>query len=47
MKCVFDAQLKSQDTILLSLYKRVFPKWNYDEWILNNQVSESTDAMQL
>lgn len=30
MKCVFDGQLKSQDTILMNLYKRVFPKWTYD-----------------
>lgn len=30
MKCVFDQQLKSQDVILMSLYKRVFPKWTYD-----------------
>lgn len=30
MKCHFDGQLKSQDTVLLNLYKRVFPKWTYD-----------------
>jgi len=30
MKCVFDGQLKSQDTILMNLYKRVFPRWSYD-----------------
>lgn len=30
MKCVFDGQLKSQDTILMNLYKRVFPKWSYN-----------------
>uniref|UniRef100_A0A8C8S9L9 Pre-rRNA-processing protein TSR1 homolog n=1 Tax=Pelusios castaneus TaxID=367368 RepID=A0A8C8S9L9_9SAUR len=30
MKCHFDGQLKSQDTVLLHLYKRVFPKWTYD-----------------
>ena len=29
MKCVFNSQLKSQDTVLLNLYKRVFPKWTY------------------
>ena len=29
MKCVFDGQLKSQDTVLMNLYKRVFPKWTY------------------
>uniref|UniRef100_A0A7G3AT92 Pre-rRNA-processing protein TSR1 homolog n=1 Tax=Lutzomyia longipalpis TaxID=7200 RepID=A0A7G3AT92_LUTLO len=31
MKCRFDGQLKSQDTVYLQLYKRVFPKWTYQE----------------
>ena len=30
MKCIFDGQVKSQDTIMMNLYKRVFPKWTYD-----------------
>ena len=30
MKCVFDGQLSSQDTVLMHLYKRVFPKWTYE-----------------
>ena len=30
MKAVFNGPLNSQDTILLPLYKRVFPKWTYD-----------------
>ena len=34
MKCVFNGQLKSQDTILMNLYKRVFPKWTYDPFLL-------------
>ncbi|KGL79880.1 Pre-rRNA-processing protein TSR1, partial [Tinamus guttatus] len=29
MKCHFDGQLKSQDTVL----KRVFPKWTYDPYV--------------
>jgi len=29
MKCTFDGQLNAQDTVLMSLYKRVFPKWAY------------------
>uniref|UniRef100_A0A182K2L8 Pre-rRNA-processing protein TSR1 homolog n=1 Tax=Anopheles christyi TaxID=43041 RepID=A0A182K2L8_9DIPT len=35
MKCVFDAQLKSHDTVLLYLYKRVFPKWTYEDCIVS------------
>ncbi|XP_022919031.2 pre-rRNA-processing protein TSR1 homolog [Onthophagus taurus] len=31
MKCVFKHQLKSQDTVLMTLYKRVFPKWKYQD----------------
>lgn len=30
MKAVFDDQLKSQDTVLMNLYKRVFPPWSFD-----------------
>ena len=30
MKVVFNGPINSQDTILLHLYKRVFPKWTYD-----------------
>lgn len=29
MKCYFNYQLKSQDTVLMNLYKRQFPKWSY------------------
>ncbi|XP_018570304.1 pre-rRNA-processing protein TSR1 homolog [Anoplophora glabripennis] len=35
MKCVFDGQLTSQDTVLLNLYKRVFPKWTYEDLIVS------------
>ena len=31
MKCTFDGQLKAQDTILMNLYKRVYPKWVYSQ----------------
>ena len=33
VKCVFDGQLKSQDTVLMNLYKRVFPKWTYEPYV--------------
>ncbi|XP_062887263.1 pre-rRNA-processing protein TSR1 homolog [Mobula hypostoma] len=35
MKCLFDGQLKSQDTVLMNLYKRVFPRWAYDPHVPN------------
>ncbi|KAJ6653116.1 hypothetical protein lerEdw1_010078 [Lerista edwardsae] len=37
MKCQFDGQLKSQDTVLMTLYKRVFPKWTYDPYVPESQ----------
>ena len=40
MKCVFDGQLKSQDTVLLTLYKRMFPKWTYNA-VVNDAVSNT------
>lgn len=33
MKCVFDKQLRSQDTVLMNLYKRVYPRWTYDPYV--------------
>ncbi|KAK9881798.1 hypothetical protein WA026_017313 [Henosepilachna vigintioctopunctata] len=35
MKCIFDGPLKSEDTVLLNLYKRVFPKWTYEPLLIN------------
>ncbi|CAK9813925.1 Pre-rRNA-processing protein TSR1 homolog [Anthophora plagiata] len=40
MKCVFNGQLKSEDTILMNLYKRVFPKWTYEPFLLTESEHE-------
>lgn len=42
MKCVFDGQLKSQDTVLMNLYKRIFPKWNYEDCIVSCSTNMET-----
>ncbi|CAJ0606670.1 unnamed protein product [Cylicocyclus nassatus] len=41
MKCRFDQQLNANDSIMMSLYKRVFPRWTY-----NPRVPRSTVAVQ-
>ena len=50
MKCSFDKQLKAQDTILMSLYKRVYPKWTYSPYtaqpvsdVTHGQLTMETD----
>ncbi|KAF2348906.1 Ribosome biogenesis protein BMS1/TSR1 C-terminal [Trinorchestia longiramus] len=46
MKCVFNGILKSQDTILLHLYKRVFPKWTYNPCVPRCAPLYSVDSLE-
>jgi pre-rRNA-processing protein TSR1 len=41
MKCLFNNNIKSQDTILMNLYKRIYPKWTYND--LSNDFLDEID----
>ncbi len=45
MKCQFDGILKSQDTVFMNLYKRVYPKWTYEP-LSNQQQEHNEEDMQ-
>ncbi|KZC09196.1 PREDICTED: pre-rRNA-processing protein TSR1 homolog [Dufourea novaeangliae] len=47
MKCVFNGQLKSQDTIMMNLYKRVFPKWTYEPVLLTQSSNREEENMNV
>ncbi|KAG7478508.1 pre-rRNA-processing protein TSR1-like [Solea senegalensis] len=44
MKCVFDNQLRSQDTVMMNLYKRVFPRWTYDPYVPSSSPWEKREG---
>ena len=46
MKCQFDGILKSQDTIFMNLYKRVYPKWTYEPLSNQQQQQHHEEEMQ-
>ena len=47
MKCQFNGTLKSQDTILLQLYKRVYPKWAYDPFVMRCAAMYAADDFDI
>lgn len=47
MKCIFNGQLKSQDTILMNLYKRVYPKWTYNPNISFTRILKPAEDLQM
>ncbi|CAF3578300.1 unnamed protein product [Rotaria sp. Silwood1] len=46
MKCQFDGILKSQDTVFMNLYKRIYPKWTYQPLTIQQQENKQEEHMQ-
>ena len=46
VKCIFDQPMNTQDSVLMNLYKRVFPKWTYNPSIAEDQSSWKINLAQ-
>ncbi|KAL6735181.1 hypothetical protein Aduo_005646 [Ancylostoma duodenale] len=47
MKCRFDQQLNAGDSVMMSLYKRVFPKWTYNPRVMCSKTSTVQESEEM